>query len=337
MILLTLGRTSCPLKFFEMKSLLLNELNLVIFMLLCNVSNGGIFSNAIFKAVKRSLVEMEIEDNNAVHKIGNHLVRRLIVMPLTDEFDPCQASEMHGKIQYGDKCSLPASLGRIIFEKAYEVPWLFEVTPVRAAGYEALPTLTAEIESVTKVPFDPYSRKVSKAYISPLDFRSPESYIFFPKWLMHSLGLKSHDQVDISFVRIKLASLVILQPLSPEWDTLIEGNHDPKAILEGEINKYSSLTADCVISIKFQNGIYPFYVKEVQSGGVATKAVRIQDSDVKVDINRELLDDILEETKNSGTQRLLKDSNSDDNGEEEDEEEEEEEDEEEEEQQQQQH
>ena len=55
---------------------------------------------------------------------------------------------------------------------------------------------------------------LDKAYISPLDFRSPENYIFIPKWLMKTLGLKPNDLVDISFVRINLAGLVVFQPCS---------------------------------------------------------------------------------------------------------------------------
>jgi hypothetical protein len=51
-------------------------------------------------------------------------------MPLTDAFQPHQADQMHGKIQYGDKCSLPTSIGRLIFEKRYEVPWIFEIKPL---------------------------------------------------------------------------------------------------------------------------------------------------------------------------------------------------------------
>lgn len=110
--------------------------------------------------------------------MDNHLARRLIVLPLTESFNPSQASGMHGKVQYGDKCSLPASLGKIIFEKPYEVPWLFEVKPVSRIlhnnqAFDASSLRTGAV--------------VQKAFISPLDFRSPENYIFLPKWLMDAL------------------------------------------------------------------------------------------------------------------------------------------------------
>jgi len=37
-----------------------------------------------------------------------------------------------------------------------------------------------------------------------------------------ALDLAANDEVDISFVRIKLAQLVVLQPLSTDWDALME-------------------------------------------------------------------------------------------------------------------
>ena len=100
-------------------------------------ASGGanVFHQAMTRALRRTLFEQEVEDENAIHRADNHLVRRLIVMPLTDAFNPHQANGMHGKVQYGDKCSLPASIGREIFEKPYEVPWLFEIKPLRRTSY----------------------------------------------------------------------------------------------------------------------------------------------------------------------------------------------------------
>ena len=111
---------------------------------------------------------------------------------------------------------------------------------------------------------------------------------------MKSLDLSTNDIVDVSFVRIKLASLVILQPLNLAWDKLMTENNDPKTILEHEVNKYSSLTAGSIIAIEYKGEEYSFYVKETQAeGGIAVKGVRVQDSDVKVDIYRAYLDDLI--------------------------------------------
>ena len=255
------------------------------------VVGGNFLSSAWNRAVRQTLYEQEVEDVNAIHKIDNHLARRLIVMPLTDAFNPNQVNGMHGKVQYGDKCSLPGTIGRLIFEKPYEVPWLFEIIPVSASRERTeilRGTGTDELPIETKV--------LSKAYLSPLDFRSPENYIFLPRWLMITLGLKSNDLVDVSFVRIKLASLVILQPLTLDWDVMIsKGNRNPQTVLEHEVNKYSSLTAGSIIYIEVDGLELPLLVKETfAEGGVSVKGVRVQDSDIKVDIDREHLDKLIE-------------------------------------------
>ena len=258
------------------------------------------------RALRQTFYEQEVEDINAVHKIDNHLVRRLIVMPLTEDFKPNQADLMHDKVQYGDKCSLPTSIGRFIFEKRFDVPWIFELKPVRKApNDQSLIIKQTEKFNVTTL---------DKVYISPLDFRSPENYIFLPQWMMTSLNLKSNDLVDISFVRIKLAELVVFQPLSLEWDALIARSGDPKVLLEHEINKYSSLTAGSIIKIAIRGTEYPLLVKDtIAEGGVSVDGncvpsripsvlcdhpiltgVRVQDSDIRTDIDRSILNELLQ-------------------------------------------
>lgn len=295
---------------------------------------GGGLSSIWTNTIKQSLHEQEVEDINSLHKFENHLVRRLIAMPLTDAFNPNQANAMHGKVQYGDKCSLPSTLGKIIFEKPYEVPWLFEIIPVKRMNkshqlypFQSLDDIdntassddsdiktssaaTNDDESSGKEVKKPIlNRKVlKKAYISPLDFRSPENYIFLPEWLMKDLDLSPNDLVDISFVRIKLAALVVLQPLTEEWDNLIETHGDPKALLEHEINKYSSLTAGATIAIEIKGTEYPLFVKEVKAeNGISVLGVRVQDSDIKVDIDRGYLDPLIKYNK----QQALKKGKSD--------------------------
>jgi hypothetical protein len=239
-------------------------------------------------------------------------------MPLTDAFKPHQADLMHGKLQYGDKCSMPTSLGRLIFEKRYEVPWIFEIKPVRDADAssfkakaEALVTgLSLKDESSSSLAATATERErvaatkatttLSKAYCSPLDFRSPENYIFLPKWMMRALNLSPNDVVDISLVRIKLAGLVVFQPLSLAWDDLMQKGADPKAVLERELNKYSSLTAGSTIYIEVGGKEYPLLVKATYAeGGVEVRAVRVQDSDVNTDIDRSVLDRLRKEERES--------------------------------------
>jgi Ubiquitin fusion degradation protein UFD1 len=271
------------------------DLFLFVLCLACIVAiRANFLSKAWNRAIKQTLYEQEVEDINAVHKIDNHLVRRLIVMPLTDAFNPNQVNGMHGKVQYGDKCSLPGTIGRLIFEKPYEVPWLFEIIPVNMSESKILANDAVGTSSLIDKP-SVGTKLLKKAYLSPLDFRSPENYIFLPRWLMVTLGLKANDLVDVSFVRIKLASLVVLQPLTLEWDAMIQkGNRDPQTVLEHEVNKYSSLTAGSTIYIEVDGLELPLLVKETfAEGGVSVKGVRVQDSDIKVDIDRGHLDELI--------------------------------------------
>jgi ubiquitin fusion degradation protein 1 len=278
----------------------------ILTTLLCifygKISLGNMLTKAFSMAVKQTLFEQEVEDLNSLHKFDDHLVRRLIVMPLSDAFNPNRASAMFGKIQYGDKCSLPTSLGRIIFEKPYEVPWIFEVKKV--PGDKSSQILPLSPESKNETVDYPYNITLDKAYISPLDFRAPENYIFMPRWLIKSLALKTNDLVDVSFVRIKLAGLVVMQPLTLAWDKLIEKNKNPQSVLEHEVNKYSSLTAGSTIAIEVDGVEYAFHVKDTKAeGGVSVKGVRVQDSDVKVDFDRSYLDDLIEAEKEKSSKK----------------------------------
>lgn len=264
------------------------------------------FPSLISNAIRQSLHEQEVEDINALYKVDNRMQRRLIVMPLTDSFKPHQADIMHGKIQYGDKCSLPASIGRLIYENQYEAPWIFELKPVRNEIGIFTRNDSSSLEppsdprNMTNTILSPYFRrgKLTKAYISPLDFRSPENFIFLPEWLMKDLNLQVNDIVEISLLRMKLASLVTFQPLTFAWDELMKEYGDPKALLEQELNKYASLTAGSTIAINIHGKEYPFYVKEVYSeGGISVHGVRIQDSDVRTDIDRSVLTALEDATK----------------------------------------
>lgn len=258
----------------------------------CTIAVASGLTGLWSRAVQQTMLEQSVEDVNSLHRVEDHLVRRLICLPLSESFASSAISVMQGKVQHGDKCSLPASIGRIIFGKPYEVPWLFEVTPVKTAETSEAAAVPTEASNTTSLS----AKRLRKVYVSPLDFRSPENYIFMPSWAMESLGLRPFDLVDVSFVRIKLAALVVLQPLNLEWDSLLEQGKDPKSILEHEINKYSSLTAGSTISIEYGGTTYSFFVQRTHAeGGVAVHGVRIQDSDVKVDIDRSVLDAMLKQ------------------------------------------
>ncbi len=267
--------------------------NFILFHLLCsvqvlNANYATRFSVAWRKATIQSLREQAIEDANGVSKFKRYLTRKLIVMPLTEICEPAEYSVMHRKVKYGDKCSFPQSIGQDLYDKPYEVPWLFEISKIK--DDVSLPSNTTASNSI----FGSESTCLDRVYASPLDFRAPENYILLPPWVMQALGVKHNDIVDVSFVRLKLASVVTLQPLSVEWDTLVSMTENLQALLEHEINKYSSLTSGTNIMINCDGVEYSFYVKDIKADNdVSVNGARIQDSDVKVDIDRSVLDSIL--------------------------------------------
>jgi hypothetical protein len=257
---------------------------ILICCLLAAIEGEGLFSQVLSNAIKLSSYEQSVEDVNVQYKFRNCPVRRLIVMPLSDSFRSNQVDAMHGKIQFGDKCSLPSSLAGFLYSNRIEVPWIFEIKPSLSLSSQS---------KADSIRIDPKSivAPSKNVYVSPLDFRAPENYIFVPEWLMNFLNISTFDLVEISFLRLKLADLVILQPCTLNWDNLLEKHGDPKVLLERELNKYSSLTAGSTIRINIEGEDYGFYIKQTRAeNGVSVKAVRIQDADVRTEIDRTLLD-----------------------------------------------
>ena len=230
-----------------------------------------------------------MEESNVDNRVSQLVEQKLIILPLDESFIPSKYNSLYGKIHYSDKCCFPKSIGSDIIEKSYEVPWIFEITPVRRE-IETSGVLEMKKKSENEsIPFLRRDEKgLERVYISSLDFRSPENYIFVPKWVMDSLNLDKYDIVNVKFVRMKLASLVTLQPLSLQWLNFIENREpaDITSLLEQEINKYSTLTAGTTIAINIDGVEYSFFVnKTVSDDGISVWGVRIQDSDVRIEID----------------------------------------------------
>lgn len=256
-------------------------------------SKPGFFSRVISLARKQSVLEQTVEDINTQHDIDQYVVRRLIVMPLNEIFCPSRDKANLYKLQDGDKCSLPFPVGQILSRNSFEAPWLFEIMKVN----ESYLDMPRDIDQIRRKCKDMcqlhYGLNKRVAYFSPLDFRSPSNYIFVPKWMMEYLDLQPNSVVDVKFIRLSLAGLVILQPRSIEWDRLLKSNSNAKQLLEHEINNYSSLTTGSTIKIHIDDKEFSFFVKECRGeNGVPLKGVRIQDSDLRVDIDHSYLDSL---------------------------------------------
>lgn len=144
------------------------------------------------------------------------------------------------------------------------------------------------------------AQDLSRVYASVLDFRAPENYIYVPNWIMDSLSVSAFDVLDIRLVTVRPAGLVTLRPLSDSWYRLLnevdsdgaaasKGNGANNVItyLENEISRYSVLTEGMVIPLVCQSGERcPILVSKTQGdNGVRLRAVRVQDADVRVNID----------------------------------------------------
>lgn len=249
------------------------------------------FATSWFGGAKRqALFEQKVEDSNTIHRVSNHLLQRLIVLPLDDTFIPSKYNSLYGKVQHSDKCCFPKSIGTELIGKPYELPWIFELTPAqRQISDDRLREVQkADAEEEAGSGGGLEGGSVGRVYVSTLDFRAPENYIFVPLWVMDALKLQKYDLVHVKFIRMKLASLVTFQPLSKNWLTFVDKQGDSKVttILENEMNKYSTLTRGSAVAIQHEGMEYALKVKDTRTEeGVSAWGVRIQDSDVKIEID----------------------------------------------------
>ena len=157
-------------------------------LFLCVASTGGSSSASVMQQMwqrcfQHAVREQRVEDINAVHNIKQSIKRRLIVMPLSKEFNPNQFNPMHNRIEFGDKCSLPDSIGKLLMQNKLDMPWIFEVKVVSRNASRVLNN----------------SSRLETVYSSPLDFRAPENYIFIPQWMMQSLHVSLDMQRLVTF------------------------------------------------------------------------------------------------------------------------------------------
>lgn len=242
-------------------------------------SLGGSISKAD-ETVRLALLEQRIEDYNAAQRASGAFHRALIVLPLTEKFDPPPGSPGHGKLQFCDKVSMPRDAGAELTQRRLEVPWQFELVAPKPKSAEHIGNMIGRS-------FPWRTKPLAKVYCSPLDFRAPPNYIFVPLWMMHQLRLMPFDPVLLTWV--KLRNGVNIQ-LVPHQDAFVK-LANPRAILEAELKYYSAATRDSTISLVYEGKQFDFDVKDC----VGTPAnvyqpqrcdgVSIQDADVSLELH----------------------------------------------------
>ena len=85
-------------------------------------------STGLEQAARRALLEQRVEDYNALQKASGTFHRAVLVLPLTPEFDPPRGQPGHGRVQFSDRVSASASVGKELTRRALEVPWHFKLS-----------------------------------------------------------------------------------------------------------------------------------------------------------------------------------------------------------------
>ena len=82
------------------------------------------------RPARRARLEQRVEDYNALQKASGTFHRAVLVLPLTPEFDPPRGQPGHGRVQFSDRVSASASVGKELTRRALEVPWHFKLEPL---------------------------------------------------------------------------------------------------------------------------------------------------------------------------------------------------------------
>jgi hypothetical protein len=205
-----------------------------------------------------------VEDRNAVEKSTGSFKRYALVLPLTEAFEP-PLTRGYGKLQFSDRVSVPASYNAEIAKRNLEVPWHFEIKPV--LGDEVPVNYDGDADDASLVrqlghpgieeprvrPLSrPASRsrqregdasgtaigllpKLARCFCSPVDFRSPENFVYVPLWIMRQLRLKPYDAVTMTSCKLKDGVRIELQPHQDAFLKLA----NPRAVLESELKYYT--------------------------------------------------------------------------------------------------
>ncbi|KAL3779825.1 hypothetical protein ACHAW5_002010 [Stephanodiscus triporus] len=237
------------------------------------------------RAKSLALLEQAVEDHNAeIVATSSNLVdsvsyRRCIALPLDDRlFDPPPGVFSHGHVDTGDKMSLSRNFWDAIARSKAEVPWLFEVSRVEGVTSPRVPLPPDEHHH-------PSSTTLSRAVGGAIDFRSPNNFVFLPRWMFKSLGLRPFDVVDVRLVtNTPPGSAVRLRPHTSKF--LDIGNH--QAVLETELKHYSALTLGSTIPFDYRGERYHFDVVDLRSAprGERVNTAKVQDCDIAAEFVR---------------------------------------------------
>ncbi|KAK9358572.1 ubiquitin fusion degradation protein UFD1-domain-containing protein [Lipomyces starkeyi] len=116
-----------------------------------------------------------------------------------------------------------------------------------------------------------------KTHAGVLEFIAEEGRVYLPQWMMERLALQPGSLVVITSTNLPQGSFVKIEPQSPEFLDI----SDPKAVLENALRNFTTLTADDVFEIKYNNKVYRIRVLEIKPS--SKTGISVVETDLEVD------------------------------------------------------
>lgn len=151
-----------------------------------------------------------------------------------------------------DKILLPPSALHTLAQLHIEYPMLFELKPHNGA---------------------------KSLHCGVLEFVAEEGQMFVPFWMMENMQLEEGDLLTVRNACLDKGTFVKFRPQSKTFLDL----HNPRAVLERTLAKFSCLTKNETIRIFYNDKTYDIDVMELQSRKGPAQAVSIVEADINVD------------------------------------------------------
>lgn len=115
-----------------------------------------------------------------------------------------------------------------------------------------------------------------KCHCGVYEFTGDDGCAYIPFWMFKNLGINEGSALYFIQKRLEKGYFLKIQPQQKEFLQI----SNPKAILELNLRKYTSLTKKNTISIEYNNNIYWLNIVEVKPGN----AINIVDTDLNLEI-----------------------------------------------------
>jgi ubiquitin fusion degradation protein 1 len=156
-------------------------------------------------------------------------------------------------VSYGGKIIMPSSALARLTQMEIESPWMFELSN---AGVNL-----ADIKTT---------------HAGVLEFIAEEGSVHLPAWMMRQLNLSEGDPIRLRGKMLPKGKLVKIEPQTVDFLEI----SDPKAVLEGALNNFSTLTKGDVIEFSYNCLTFEILILETQPDA---EGINIIDTDLEVD------------------------------------------------------